>query len=90
MILAAETKRPNILFAFADDWGRYASSYAKIDGAGTLNDNIFFDQNPPAKAVAEDGRIHFVFALNASVWFGRDENGRMQPGAHWVFGAGLL
>jgi hypothetical protein len=57
---------------------------------GTLNDNIFFDQNPPAKAVAEDGRIHFVFALNASVWFGRDENGRMQPGAHWVFGAGLL
>ena len=57
---------------------------------GTLNDNIFFDQNPPAKAVAEDGRIHFVFALDAKVWFGRDDNGRMQPGAHWVFGAGLL
>jgi len=57
---------------------------------GTLNDNIFFDQNPPAKAVAEDGRIHFVFALDAKVWFGRDENGHMQPGAHWVFGAGLL
>jgi hypothetical protein len=57
---------------------------------GTLNDNVFFDQNPPAKAVAEDGRIHFVFALDARVWFGHDENGRMQPGAHWVFGAGLL
>ncbi len=57
---------------------------------GTLNDQIFFDQNPPAKAVAEDGLIHFVFALNARVWYGHDDSGRMQPGAHWVFGAGLL
>lgn len=57
---------------------------------GTLNDQIFFDQNPPAKAVAEDGLIHFVFALNAQVWYGHDDSGRMQPGAHWVFGAGLL
>ena len=31
-------ERPNILFAFADDWGRYASVYAKIDGPGTVND----------------------------------------------------
>ena len=51
---------------------------------GTLNDAIFFDQNPPAKAIADDGRIHFVFALNASVWYGRDDGGRMQPGAHWI------
>lgn len=57
---------------------------------GTLNDNIFFDQNPPKQAVAEDGRIHFVFALNAAVWYGRDEHGQLQPGAHWIFGAGLL
>jgi len=57
---------------------------------GTLNDHIFFDQNPPSQAIAEDGRIHFVFALNAQVWYARDENGRVQPGAHWVFGAGLL
>mgnify|MGYP002628048999 FL=1 len=28
------TKRPNILFAFADDWGRYASAYAKIEPGG--------------------------------------------------------
>ena len=26
--------RPNILFAFADDWGRYASAYARIDPGG--------------------------------------------------------
>lgn len=29
-----ESKRPNILFAFADDWGRYASAYAKIEPGG--------------------------------------------------------
>jgi outer membrane biosynthesis protein TonB len=57
---------------------------------GTLNDSIFFDENPPAKAVAQDGRIHFVFAMNASVWYGRDEGGRLQPGAHWIMGVGLL
>ena len=26
---AADAKRPNILFAFADDWGRYAGAYAQ-------------------------------------------------------------
>jgi hypothetical protein len=57
---------------------------------GTLTDSIFFDENPPPNAVAEDGRIHFLFALNTSVWYGHDENGRVQPGAHWIFGAGLL
>ena len=25
---------PNILFAFADDWGRYASIFATADGPG--------------------------------------------------------
>ena len=29
---ARAADRPNILFAFADDWGRYASAYAKVDG----------------------------------------------------------
>ena len=29
-------KRPNILFAFADDWGKYASVYAEIEGSGDL------------------------------------------------------
>lgn len=55
----------------------------------TLNESIFFDENPPSGAVAADGHIHFVFALDASVWFQPSENG-MQPGAQWVFGAGLL
>ena len=30
-------KRPNILFAFADDWGRYASAYQQIEGDRTPN-----------------------------------------------------
>ena len=29
---AAPRERPNILFAFADDWGRYAGAYAALDG----------------------------------------------------------
>jgi hypothetical protein len=57
---------------------------------GNLNDQIFFDENPPAEAVAADGRIHFVFALNAVVSYGRDRSGGRQPGAQWVMGAGLL
>jgi hypothetical protein len=56
---------------------------------GNLNDKIFFDENPPAEAVAADGRIHFVFALDAVVSYG-DRSGGRQRGAQWVMGAGLL
>ena len=31
---AKPERRPNILFAFADDWGRYASAYAKLEPGG--------------------------------------------------------
>ena len=31
-------KRPNILFAFADDWGQQASIYADVLGKGGIND----------------------------------------------------
>jgi len=56
---------------------------------GNLNDKIFFDENPPAEAVAADGRIHFVFALDAVVSYD-DRSGGRQRGAQWVMGAGLL
>jgi arylsulfatase A-like enzyme len=49
---AAETKPPNILFAFADDWGRIASAYAKIDGPGTINDIV---KTPNFDRVAREG-----------------------------------
>ncbi len=32
--------RPNILFCFADDWGRYASAYAGLDARATANSVI--------------------------------------------------
>ena len=56
----------------------------------SLSDQVFFDENPPPKAVAEDGRIHFVFAVDSAVWYGRNDNGTIRPGAQWIFGAGLL
>lgn len=43
----AEERKLNILFAFADDWGRHAGAYAKIDGPGGVNDVVrtpHFDQ----------------------------------------------
>ena len=48
----AAAKRPNILFAFADDWGRYASAYAAVDGVGSPNDII---STPHFDRVAKNG-----------------------------------
>ncbi|MGB0581770.1 MAG: sulfatase family protein, partial [Limisphaerales bacterium] len=45
-------KRPNILFAFADDWGRVASAYAGIDGRPSANDVI---STPNFDRVARQG-----------------------------------
>lgn len=44
--------RPNILLAFADDWGRHAGAYAAIDGPGTVNDLI---RTPTFDRIAEEG-----------------------------------
>ena len=53
-LAAAETAAPrwNILFVFADDWGRYASSYAAIDGKPSLNDVI---KTPHVDRIAREG-----------------------------------
>ena len=45
-------QRPNILFAFADDWGRYASAYRKIEGEGTPNALL---ETPNFDRVAREG-----------------------------------
>lgn len=60
--IRAEEKRPNILFAFADDWGRFAGAYAKIDGPGTINDVV---STPNFDRIANEGvlfRSAFVSA----------------------------
>lgn len=49
---AADEKRPNFLFVFADDWGRCASAYGKLDGPGTYNDVI---KTPNFDRVASEG-----------------------------------
>ncbi len=51
---AADSAAPrwNILFVFADDWGRYAGTYAKIDGRPSLNDVI---TTPNVDRIAREG-----------------------------------
>ena len=58
----SEDKRPNILFAFADDWGRHASAYAKADGRGTINDVI---QTPNFDSIARSGVLFNHAYINA-------------------------
>jgi len=50
---------PNILFAFADDWGRYAGAYRGRPGASPLNDLI---STPTIDRVAGEG-VLFTNAL---------------------------
>jgi N-sulfoglucosamine sulfohydrolase len=60
---AADTPpRWNILFVFADDWGRYASCYKGLDGRPTLNDVI---QTPNVDRVARDGVLFRNAFVNA-------------------------
>ena len=51
-VAAEPAKRPNILFCFADDWGRYASCYAALDAKPTANSVI---KTPNIDAVAARG-----------------------------------
>ena len=44
--------RPNIVFAFADDWGRYASAYSRFEGPNSLNALI---DTPHFDRVAREG-----------------------------------
>ena len=51
---AAESAAPrwNILFVFADDWGRYAGVYGRIDGRPSLNDVV---TTPHVDRIAREG-----------------------------------
>ncbi len=65
-VLAADeksaAKRANILFAFADDWGRQASAYAKHDGPGGINDVA---RTPNFDAIAKRGVLFRNAYVNA-------------------------
>lgn len=88
----ADPMRPNIVFAFADDWGRHASAYARVDGPGTVNDLL---HTPHFDRVAEEGvlfRTAFVSApsctpcrsaLMSGQHFWRTGTGAILRGAVW-------
>lgn len=59
---AASEPRWNILFCFADDWGRYASCYAKVDGRPSLNDVI---KTPNVDRIAREGVLFENAFVNA-------------------------
>jgi arylsulfatase A-like enzyme len=84
--------RPNILFVFADDWGRHAGAYARLDGVGTVNDSI---RTPNFDRLAREGvlfRNAFVSspsctpcrsALLSGQHFWRTGRGAILRGAVW-------
>lgn len=55
-------KRPNILFCFADDWGRYASAYAAHENRPTANQVV---KTPNIDRVASRGAIYRNAFVNA-------------------------
>lgn len=84
--------RPNILILFADDWGRHASAYAKIDGPGNLNEAV---NTPNFDRLAKSGvlfRNAFVnspsctpcrSSLLSGQHFWRTGHGAVLRGAKW-------
>ncbi len=89
---AAANKRPNILFAFADDWGRLASAYAEVDGLDNYNRVV---KTPSFDRVAKAGVLFknaFVTApsctpcrtsLLSGQYFFRCDRAAILQGAIW-------
>jgi N-sulfoglucosamine sulfohydrolase len=85
-------RRLNIVFAFADDMGRYGSAYAQADGPGTVNDVV---STPNFDRVAREGVLFkqaFVTApsctpcrssLLSGQYFYRTGRGAILRGAVW-------
>lgn len=88
---AAEAKRPNILFAFADDWGKQASIYGQLEPGG-INDVV---RTPNFDQIAKQGVLFknaFVNApsctpcrssLLSGQYFWRTGRGAILRGAVW-------
>jgi arylsulfatase A-like enzyme len=60
--LHAAEARWNILFVFADDWGRYASAYARVDRRPSINDVV---KTPNVDRVAREGVLFRNAFVNA-------------------------
>jgi N-sulfoglucosamine sulfohydrolase len=59
---AADDRRPNILFCFADDWGRYAGAYAAVDARPSPSQVV---QTPNIDRVAREGTLFRHAFVNA-------------------------
>lgn len=59
---ASAAEKWNILFCFADDWGRYASCYAGVDGRPSLNQVV---RTPHVDRVAREGVLFRNAFVNA-------------------------
>ena len=87
-----DAKRPNILFAFADDWGRYAGAYADLEEGPNVNQII---RTPHFDRVAREGALFknaFVTApsctpcrssIVSGQYFFRTGLGAILQGARW-------
>ena len=49
--------KPNILFAFADDWGRYANIYSKYEGNRNICEVL---KTPNFDKIANDGVLFYL------------------------------
>ena len=58
----ATEPRPNILFCFADDWGRYAGAYDDVDGRPSPNAVI---RTPNVDRIAREGALFRNAFVNA-------------------------
>jgi N-sulfoglucosamine sulfohydrolase len=86
------SRRPNIVFCFADDWGRYASAYGKIDTRPSPSQVV---KTPNIDGIAQRGvlfRNAFVNApsctpcrssLLSGRYFFRTGRGAILQGAEW-------
>ena len=87
-VFAANDKRPNIFFFFADDWGRYTSSYSSFAPNETIH-------TPALDKFANEG-VQFSHAhvnspsctpcrssLLSGQYFYRTEMGAILQGATW-------
>ncbi len=88
---SADSSRPNILFAFADDWGRYASAYAAIEKGGPSD----IVSTPNFDRIAKEGVLFTNAFVNApsctpcrssllsGQYFWRTGRGAILQGAVW-------
>ncbi len=91
LAMAAPTDQPNIVFAFADDWGRYAGAYAELEPGGPSD----IVNTPNFDRVAGEGVLFtnaFVTApsctpcrssLLSGQYFWRTGRGAILQGAVW-------